>query len=160
MNSSNAEAFLPFVQALAEKKTIRFQIQPGCWADVTGEILFNGNPSDYLIKMDTDPVWLIFDQGGDRVRSSSHYLTEQAAKFVCGPKDRIVKYIAAPAPAPAAVPAIATPPADHTVWVVYTAFGRRSPLYISEAEAQANSQPGDRIVKYIAVEHLNHIPRD
>lgn len=50
MNASNAKAYLPFVQALAEGKTIQWS--PGSYAEWkdTPELYFGNDPSRYRIK--------------------------------------------------------------------------------------------------------------
>lgn len=49
MNKENAKDFLPFVQALAEGKTIQCAASDGTWVDMENLAFYN-KPSSYRIK--------------------------------------------------------------------------------------------------------------
>ena len=50
MNKHNAKEFLPIIQALADNKTIQYQIGHGLWHDVEWVDTIEGYSSDYRIK--------------------------------------------------------------------------------------------------------------
>jgi len=61
MNKTNAHLYLPFVQAMAEGKTvqIRSSLSLGCtdYRDMT-EATFSGSPEYYRVKPEPEEVWV------------------------------------------------------------------------------------------------------
>lgn len=59
MNKNNAKNYLPFVQALAEGKTIQIKDSDGSWKDMKDGINFGLDPEDYRIKPETTKWWIM-----------------------------------------------------------------------------------------------------
>ena len=59
MDKNNAKDFLPFVQALAEGKTIQVKDADGNWNDMICSIGFSYSPENYRIKPETTKWWII-----------------------------------------------------------------------------------------------------
>lgn len=57
MNKENAKEFLPLVQALAEGKTIQFELADGTWSDLN-RVDFTESPSEYRIKPEQKKDWV------------------------------------------------------------------------------------------------------
>ena len=59
MDKNNAKDYLPFVQALAEGKTIQCKDKDGNWNDMNYNIGFNSEPEYYRIKPETTKWWIM-----------------------------------------------------------------------------------------------------
>lgn len=60
MNKNNAKDFLPFVQALAEGKTIQIKDSfDGSWKDIEDGVNFGFDPEHYRIKPETTKWWVM-----------------------------------------------------------------------------------------------------
>lgn len=64
MNKNNAKDFLPFVQALAEGKTIQYKNLSGEWTDAQS-VSFSGTPSRYRIKPSPIERWGVVSKSGN-----------------------------------------------------------------------------------------------
>lgn len=63
MNKNNAKDYLPFVQALADQKTV--QMLSGCsWSDLEGDINFTFPPEFYRVKTTPMECWVLRYEGG------------------------------------------------------------------------------------------------
>ena len=65
MNKENAKEFLPLIQAMADGKTIQYQIGHELWHDVEWIDTIEGYSSDYRIKPEprTFKMWLYHSTG-------------------------------------------------------------------------------------------------
>lgn len=59
MDKNNAKDYLPFVQALAEGKTIQVKDKDGNWNDMKYNIGFDSDPELYRIKPETTKWWIM-----------------------------------------------------------------------------------------------------
>lgn len=59
MDISNAKDYLPFVQALAEGKTIQVKDKDGNWNDMKYNIGFDSDPKCYRIKPEITKWWIM-----------------------------------------------------------------------------------------------------
>jgi len=59
MDKDNAKDYLPFVQALAEGKTIQVKDKNGNWNDMKYGVNFDSDPENYRIKPETTKWWIM-----------------------------------------------------------------------------------------------------
>ena len=87
MDKDNAKDYLPFVQAMAEGKTIQVKDDNGNWNDINYYINFDSDPENYRIKPETTKWWIIpentpFHNTEDYDRfGSCYHVAEQEDKY-------------------------------------------------------------------------------
>ena len=83
MDKNNAKDFLPFVQALAEGKTIQCKGRDGNWNDIKYNINFDSDPECYRIKPKITKWWVIpentplYNTGDYYVSGPCYHVAEQ-----------------------------------------------------------------------------------
>jgi hypothetical protein len=83
MNKENAHLFLPYVQALADGRTIQWKLNDGVWGDID-EIEFRtyDDPEDYRIKPEPRTFEMYINEKGVMYPASDYLPTNVVFKRI------------------------------------------------------------------------------
>jgi hypothetical protein len=70
MNKENAKGFLPYVQAMADGKTIQWKTDSGNWKDGVN-LVFSLDPEDYRIKPEPRTFEIFYHKATNTVSKAS-----------------------------------------------------------------------------------------